>query len=306
MNHNFTLVNVDTDSLSFCKPGGEDMTSEERDILRTELNALMPKGIIWDDDGFFSTLIVAKKKNYLMVTPDGKRKTKGSAFKSSKMETACKELQGRILDAVISGNYTPDTFRDIYNEYVREIWDLTDPKRWSSRKTISEKVLKSKRKNERAIVDALRGEVPDVGSKVWLMYDESDNLMMVENWTGNHSKPRLLKKIFSATNIFTTFLDTSWRVNYSLKGKAEALHTVLGIPYEKPWKPKKGVMETEEMSRPQYWTEAKIREVAKECATLAEFRKKYPTAYTQSLKLNVELGLPKSARGRKPKERASE
>jgi hypothetical protein len=304
--HNFRLVNVDTDALSFCRYDGAPFSDEEQEELLSELNGIMPKGIKFDHDGYFQTFIVAKSKNYYMVDEQGKHKVKGSAFKSSKMEIACKELQKRVMDAVISGNYTPDTFRDIYNEYVREIWDLKDPKRWSSRKTISEKVLKSKRKNERAIVDALRGEVPDVGSKVWLMYDESDNLMMVENWTGNHSKSRLLKKIFSATNIFTTFLDTSWRINYSLKGKAEALHAVLGIPYEKPWKPKKGVMETEEMSRPQYWTEAKIREVAKECATLAEFRKKYPTAYTQSLKLNVELGLPKSARGRKPKERASE
>lgn len=90
-----------------------------------------------------------------------------------------------------------------------------------------------------------------------------------------------------------------------MKGKANALHEVLGLPPpEKPWKPKKGSLETEEMSRPQYWTEEKIREVAKTCETLAEFRKKYPSACALAGKIGLDLGLAKSKRGRKPKETA--
>lgn len=298
--HDFTLTGCDTDSIAFCKSDMAPFSQKEMDSLRDELNALMPEGIYWDDDGNFATFIVAKKKNYLMVTPEGKRKLKGSAFKSSKMEAALKEMQNRILETVIAGGYTSDTFKAIYQDYIREIWNLQDPKRWASRKTISEKVLKSKRKNETSILAALKGQVPDVGSKIWLMYDDTDNLMMLEHWTGNHSKVRLLKKIFSATNIFKTFLDCSWRINYTLKKNTKELHEILGLPYEEPVRKTKAKKEIS-MARTVFWDSARILELAKNYTTLKEFRQSNPSAYAAARKLGLELGLEKGKRGKKAK-----
>lgn len=236
--YSFILTNCDTDSISICKPDMSPFSDEEAKQLLGELNSIMPPGIKFEDDGIFDTFIVAAAKNYYMVPVDGgKPKTKGSAFKSSKAEPAVKEMQQKILKAITNKDYGPDRLAEIYNAYIKEVLHVTDMKRWVSRKTITQKVLISTRKNETSIVEAVAPEKLDVGNKVWLYYDNTDTLKDVDNWTGDHSTKRLLQKVFKGVQIFKSFLDVKHLLNYTLKKNAEALHGVWDIPYEKP--PKK-------------------------------------------------------------------
>lgn len=65
----FELVNCDTDSISFCRRDGGEITDSEREKLLNDLNSLFPNQILWEDDGYFKTMIVVKAKNYIMYDP---------------------------------------------------------------------------------------------------------------------------------------------------------------------------------------------------------------------------------------------
>jgi len=235
--YSFILTNCDTDSISICKPDMSPFSEEEAKCLLKELNSIMPPGIRFENDGIFETFIVAAAKNYYMVpVGGGKPKVKGSAFKSSKAEPAVKEMQQKILKAITNKDYASDRLAEIYNSYVKEILHVVDMKRWVSRKTITSKVLISKRKNETSIVQAVASEKLEVGNKVWLYYDNTDTLKDVDNWAGDQSTKRLLQKVFKGVQIFKSFLDIKHLLNYTLKKNVEALHGVWEIPYEKPLK----------------------------------------------------------------------
>lgn len=90
MNH--ILVNCDTDSIMVAKPDQSPFSEEERTKLLSELNSLFPAKINWTDDGYFSRSIIFRTKNYVLQTPEGKIKTKGSAVKAPAKEVAIKEF----------------------------------------------------------------------------------------------------------------------------------------------------------------------------------------------------------------------
>lgn len=229
--HDFILSSIDTDAIAFCRKDQSPFTDEEQEALLKEVNAVMPKGITFAHDGYFSTFIVAAAKNYYMVDENGKTKVKGSAFKSSKAEIAVKELQKKILDAIVADNYSEEKIHDIYCDYIKEIHNLADIKRWVSRKTITQKVLMSKRKNETSIVEAITDlNKLEVGNKVWLYYNTDGVLQDVDNYSGNHDTKRLLKKIFSGTRVFCSFLDMKLNINFSLKTQYPKLCAVMGWP----------------------------------------------------------------------------
>jgi hypothetical protein len=93
----------------------------------------------------------------------------------------------------------------------------------------------STRKNESSIVDAITDKSKlDVGNKVWLYYDKNDKLKDVDNYADDHETSRLLKKIFSGTRIFTSFMDMSLCVNLTLKKNYPILCDIMGWPKPEP------------------------------------------------------------------------
>lgn len=111
----------------------------------------------------------------------------------------------------------------IYSEYVKEIKNVTDIKRWASKKTVTSKVLTSERTNELNVKNALEGTDYAEGDKVYMYYDINDKLKLVEQFNNDYSKVRLLKKLFETSKLFDTILDKSLFVNYSLKRNNKAL-----------------------------------------------------------------------------------
>lgn len=212
--HNFILVNCDTDSITVAKPDGSPFTDEEQTNLLIELNEQFPENINFADDGYYETLIVLKAKNYIMY--DGKKiSIKGSGLKSSKNEPAIKEFHMEIVNAMIKGetNYT-----EIYNKYVKEILDVKDIKRWSSKKTLTQKVFESPRPNESKIRDAIVGTEYVEGDKIHVFFKEDESLCLAERFDGDYSKDRLFNRLFSSSKLFSKVISIEDHfINYKNK-----------------------------------------------------------------------------------------
>lgn len=218
---NFTLINCDTDSITICKPDGSSFSEEEQASLLKELNAQFPERIKWEADGSFPKIIVLKAKNYVLY--DGKKiKKKGSSLKDPKSSPALREFLDAIIDAIIfeKGNY-----QEIYLKYVKEILDVKDIKRWSSRKTLSSTMLESDRTNETRIVDALAGSNYVEGDRFYTFYETPSKISLVENFKGVYDKKKLLKAVYDKGQIFSTVLNTKELfINYTLKKNEKLLN----------------------------------------------------------------------------------
>lgn len=219
MNHQFQISNCDTDSISFCKPDGTPFSLEERKQLVKEINDISPEFMKWADDGYYQKVIILRTKNYILY--DGKKITyKGSSLKDQKKETALKEFLYEIIDSIIQEKYN---YVEIYHKYVKEILNLKDIKRWSSKRTISEKTFSSDRSNETKVKDAINGTEYKEGDRIWVYFDINDNLKLAENYNNDHNVIRLLKKLFETSKTFATIIPKDTFTNYSLKNKKISL-----------------------------------------------------------------------------------
>ena len=216
--HNFILGPVDTDSISFCKPDMTPFTDEERQQLLDEINQLMPPLVQYADDGYFKTCIVVKAKNYVLW--DGKKiKYKGSALKATMKEPALQEFIKKLIDVMLENpemDVIHEKCKEVYLSYVREIMNVQDITRWSSKKTITDKILKNERSNEAKVRDALDGSDYVEGDKIFVYFKEDGTLNLVENFNNDHDKKKLLGKLYKTSNTFETIIPKELFTNYSL------------------------------------------------------------------------------------------
>lgn len=224
--YNFKLVNCDTDSIMVCKPNGAEFSLEERERLLFELNEQFPSGIRWEPDGpdgkneVYPKVLILKAKNYALW--DGKKlKIKGSALRSGTKEPALRDLLNEVLNALILDTGDPKV---IYEKYVQEALKVTDIKRWCGKKTITEKTLNSERLNETKVKDAIAGSEYVEGDKIYTFFKQDGTLELMENFNGDYSVDRLLKKIYNTIETFETVLPVKEIfLNYSLKKNKKLL-----------------------------------------------------------------------------------
>lgn len=234
--HTFTLTNLDTDSISFCKPDFSKFTPDEDDELLKELNSFFPEEIKFAPDGEFEVFIVLKAKNYIMY--DGKKiKLKGSALKSSTMEPALKEMLNEFINALVFDRQ--QDLPAIYDKYIQIALNITEIKPWCTKKTLSPTTYNSERKNETDIVDAVRGTEYKSGDKVYLYAKtkliELDEFYksgakkgqrktksvkeygLLENFDGVYDVQCYTDKVHATTKRFSTVIDTSIFKKYNIK-----------------------------------------------------------------------------------------
>ncbi len=223
MSYNFTLVNCDTDSIMVAKPDGTPFSEEEQTRLLNELNGLFPEQIRWEPDGTYPVVVVLKAKNYTLY--DGKKITiKGSALKDPKKSPALKEFINKMIDCLL---FDKTNYQEIYHSYVKEILNVTDIKRWASRKTLSSTMQESDRTNETRILDALEGSNYVEGDRFYTFFKSENEICLVENFIGEYDKSRLLKSLYNTASIFSTVLPTKELfINYSLKTKQKLLQDI--------------------------------------------------------------------------------
>ena len=220
----FTLVNCDTDSISYCKPDHAEFSEEERRALVEDLNSLYPEKISFEDDGYYKTVVVLKAKNYVLW--DGKKiRTKGSALKASTKERALKELIAETIQYILDSKESQVV--DLYHKYVKEALDVSDMGRWASRKSITEAVLNPERTNEQKVADALKGEEFQAGDRRYFYFKSDGSLSLLENFNGDYDKYKLIEKIWKTLQVFSTVLvDIKNLPKYHLKTRRHLLENV--------------------------------------------------------------------------------
>lgn len=216
----FLIANADTDSISFCRADMAEIPEAEQKSLLEELNKEYPARIRFEHDGYFPAFVVLKAKNYILF--DGKKiKTKGSALKDQKKELALLEFINRIISEIVHGTAG---YKEVYESYVEEILNVQDIKRWSSKKTITDKVLNNDRTNEVQVRNAIAGTDYREADKVWLFYKSDETLCLAEKFDGDYNKVRLLKKLYMTSQVFESVLPVDdIFINYSLKKNQKLL-----------------------------------------------------------------------------------
>lgn len=197
----FKLINVDTDSITITK--NHDLSVEERDKLLQNLNEQFPKEIVFSHDGYFQDVIVVAAKNYVLY--DGnKLKIKGSSLKSPTLEPALREFMIDIFWSIIRQE---NNYAELYKKYAKEIDNITDIKRWATRKTVTDKTLNSERTNESKIRDAISGSEYTEGSRIWTFFRSDDSVDLIENFKGDYNKIRLYEKLYKVACRFEEILN---------------------------------------------------------------------------------------------------
>lgn len=222
------LVNADTDSIMFAYNDSRDMSAEHRTELLSKLNNEYPSTIRFADDGYFTTAIVLKAKNYVLHGWNNKKqkmetKIKGSALKDAKAEKALKEFMKDVIQTIISGE---NKYVDIYHSYIKEASNIQDISRWASKKTISTKILTSTRTNESKVRDAIEGEEIVEGDKVWCYFDTDKNLKLVDKFNGDYNVDVMYEKLFKKTLIFASVIPKGIFLNYKLKRNKKKLEAL--------------------------------------------------------------------------------
>lgn len=219
-NKNFKLINGDTDSITFCKEDGSEFSIQEQKDLLLELNSLYPIGIVWEHDGIYKAILVLKAKNYALY--DGtKLKIKGSALKATLKEKALQEFINRMIKSLLDLEAISPI--DLYEEYVKEILTLKDITRWTTKKTITDKVLDPKRTNEQRVLDAIENIDVQEGDKVRLYFTPDGNVKLEQNWNNDHDINKLLEKLYKTLEVFDTVININNFLNYKLKRNKDKL-----------------------------------------------------------------------------------
>jgi DNA polymerase I len=213
----YTIVNADTDSITYSDPNMSLVNSEVRKSNIADLNSLYPEKIRFEDDGYFKRVIVFAPKNYVLQKEDGSVKIKGSALKDAKRELALKEFANEIIQVLLEG-YDIEKVKGIYYRYIREVkYGITDIKRWCSKKTITDKIFTSERSNETKVKEAIKGSNYREGDKVWTFFKSDGSLCLMENYDGDYDREAMYKKVFRSAEFFTNVLPPDLFINYSLK-----------------------------------------------------------------------------------------
>lgn len=222
------VVNVDTDSFSYCRKDGQRIDDELFKKHLDEVNGMFPEKIRWEDDGEYTKFIVVKAKNYITVNTNGKIKYKGSCLVDAKKEKALVKLLQELISVLVQDE--PQTkLVEIYNKYVKMSQNVTDIKDWLTKKTITSAVFNSERTNETKVLDAIKGESMQEGDKIWVFYDKDDNLVLDKHWKqGLENKGRLLKRVHDTVKILENVIDINIFPKYALKKNKVLFEQLIG------------------------------------------------------------------------------
>ena len=121
------VVEVDTDGVLFVPP--EDIRGEEADqAFVRRLSDEMPPGINIGFDGRFQRMLSYKKKNYALLTYDGRLRFKGSSLVSRSSERFgrhfVREATRRLIDEDIKGLH--DLYIETRERIIAHEWESVD------------------------------------------------------------------------------------------------------------------------------------------------------------------------------------
>lgn len=220
---NYNIPNGDTDSIMICRPDMSFISKEDREKILRDVNALFPERIHFEDDGYYTSVLIIKAKNYVLKSEDGKIKIKGSALKATMKEPALQTFIKEVVDLLLE-NKTEEVV-SLYHKYVQDILNLKDITPWALKKTVTSKVINAERTNEQKVLDAINEEDEDFqeGDKVFLYFTTEGSLKLASNWSNDHCPYKLIEKLWKTAQVFSNIIDKELFVKYHLKTKRKLL-----------------------------------------------------------------------------------
>ena len=237
----YDLVNCDTDSIMIKKKDESYWTKEERVQFLEDMNKQFPDLIYWENDGYYNRVVVVKPKNYVLLEEGVEKiKIKGSSFKDAKKEKAMKEMLKEIVTELIYGKDWYPT----YEEYLKEISNINDISRWTTKLSITEKLLEGNDTSKQRKLDALKNIDYQIGDKVYLFrkkdgvrpilvkgeeqyYKKTGELKTEDNviycldkeFDGDYHIPHYLKRVYDTLTILENVIDIKRSPRYDLKSQ---------------------------------------------------------------------------------------
>jgi len=204
--------------------------------------------MIWEDDGYYHTIVVIAAKNYVLYDSEkGKLEFRGNSLIDQKKEPALKEmLETLCKDMIYDGGFN---LLDIYSRYIREAKNPKDIKRWAQKKTLSKSILECKksqdvRPNEMNIWQAVKDKQLQEGDKFYVypaIFEREvltktlkngkikereilvTGLKCVEDWDNDHDSNKLVSRVVDTMNILANVVDMEKFIDYSLVKNKELL-----------------------------------------------------------------------------------
>jgi hypothetical protein len=105
--------------------------------------------------------------------------------------------------------------------------NISDIKRWVSRKTISEKTLNPQRTNEQKIYDIIQDGNFSEGDRIYCFFKSDGSLALADNFNGDYDKDKMLEKLFKTAEIFDTVIPMDNFKNYKLKRNKKELLEII-------------------------------------------------------------------------------
>lgn len=210
----FGIVNADTDSFMI-----HGFTDDKSKFL-SDLNALYHKDILWEDDGYYPSVLVLKAKNYVLLLEDGSITQKGAAVKATTKEPVFREFISNVTELLLKGE-KEDGIIQYYNRLASNIHriDVSTITEWCSKKTVTGSVLAPKRTQEKRVKEAIEraGLTPKEGDKIHVFFEEETRVALAEDFRGLYSKKKYANKLYNTINVFSSVIDVSRFPKYHLK-----------------------------------------------------------------------------------------
>jgi hypothetical protein len=159
-------------------------------------------------------VLVVKSKNY--VLDDGKKlKVRGSALLGTMKEPRLQDFMNDIIDLFLKNKR--DHIFHVYNEYAKEINNITDIAPWCMRKTVTNSVLHPERKQEEKVLEAIKNIDYQEGDKVSLYSIDSETLGLRDDFNFEYDRDVYYTKLHDTLSIFETLIDPTLYPNYKVK-----------------------------------------------------------------------------------------
>lgn len=236
----YIIIGGDTDGLAFQKPKGKAFEPGEIERTLERVNSQMDERIRWELDDPLNPVvrrqINVKTKNYIIHKPKAKDKKKrliikGSGLKATNKEKALQQFTKDIIDLLLFDKMDQVIF--LYLKYSKDILNLKDISTWCLKKTITKAVMKPERTTEERVQKAILDIDFQEGDKIYMFYETDDTLSLQQNFKGEYSKKRLLKKLYATLKVFKNIIDISLFPDFTIKKNLTLLSDVPQIEIKK-------------------------------------------------------------------------
>lgn len=202
-----TLINADTDSISFCRKDEERISYVQQEEILNEFRKIFPQEIKWEIEEEYKKIMSLKSKNYVFVNNKDEIVKKGAILRSRNKEN---ELQ-KIIDSIINtifyskdNNELNNKLLILYKEKVANIKNIKDISNWCKKKVITEKTLNAK--GER-FLKLINDNKLEQGDEIFYFNKNDNHLELLENFDGEYSEKKLLEKLNQTFLIFDEIVD---------------------------------------------------------------------------------------------------